>query len=96
MEKLCAMLLRNLKQVARAHRTYHQGFNTKPMVVNRAGGRGEVEDVIDVPRLERLADILLEQCESRFAAQVVEVCERTSAKVINAQNRMPFRKQRIG
>ena len=62
-----------------------EGFDAEAGVVDGAGGRGEVEDVIDLARVEGLADVLLEQAE---AALVLEVARLARLPVLRLSTPM--------
>ena len=96
MEKSSAIFRGDAEHVLRSYRTHTQSFNRKPQILWRAGGRGEVEYIIDRAGIEGLADILLLELEARFAGQVLHVFAKPCGKIIDADNRMPFSQQAIG
>jgi len=44
-----------------------------------------------MPWIEWLADVVLEKLESRFAFEMFQIPQRTSAEIIDTENRMPVR-----
>src|SRR5207248_662887 len=56
----------------------------------RAGGRGEVEEIVYLPQVKGLADVLLHQGESRFILQVGQVGRTPSGKIVHAHHLVPL------
>ena len=54
-----------IKAVHGAGRPNLQGFDTMLQVIDRTSRRGEVEDVIDLSGIERHADVLTQELETR-------------------------------
>jgi hypothetical protein len=61
---------------------------TEPGVIRRAGRGGEVEQIIDLSQVERLADILLYQGESRIILQASQVGSPSGSKIVYAHHMM--------
>jgi hypothetical protein len=59
-------------------------------VVNRAGGRCKVKDVIDMARIERMRDILVSKLKSSFTGKVFDVLHSAGQEVVGAHNRVIF------
>jgi hypothetical protein len=95
-QKLRAIPARNLKHVARAHRAHHQRLNAYPRIVYGTCGRGEVEHIVHSARVEGLTDIVLEQLKPGLARKVRNIGPRSGGEVIDAQNTVALRKQRVG
>jgi len=51
-------------------------------VIDRAGRRCEVKQIVDLPGIEGLADILLQKFKSRFATEVCEVFHASGQQVV--------------
>jgi len=62
-------------------------------VVRRAGGRREVENVIDVAGVEGLADVLLDEGETCFVGQAGKVGRASGSKIIHTDHMMTLAKQ---
>ena len=67
------IFLRDLKRVQRSQRTNFQRFNSVDHIVDRARGRGEVENVIYFATFERAVNVELEKLKIPFAAKVLDV-----------------------
>ena len=72
-----------------------QGFDAEAHVVDGAGGRGEVEDVVDLAEIEGLADVLLDEAEARLVLEMSEVGEIAGAEVIDADDGVAFGEQSV-
>src|SRR5579875_2926827 len=59
-----------------------------PEIVDRAGGRGKMKDVIDPAEVEGPANVLFAKFEARFAAQVGDVLEAPGEQVVGANHRV--------
>ena len=57
-------------------------------IIDGAGGRSEVEDIIDLAEIERLADILLAKLESRLLAKMGDVLHSAGQQIVRTQNGM--------
>src|ERR1044071_6777203 len=64
-------------------------------VIDGAGGRGEIEDVVELAAVERSADILLEEFEARLVCKVRDVVARSGEQVVDAENRLSLRQEGI-
>jgi hypothetical protein len=63
MEKTGTVFARQIKSIPGPLGAYIQRLRTKPRVVGRTGRGGEIEQVVDLSQVERLADVLLYQGE---------------------------------
>src|SRR5664279_3780288 len=72
-QKFCVVLLSDFQTVNRPRRPHSQGLYSMLKVIDRAGRRCEVKQIVDLPGIEGLADILLQKFKSRFATEVCEV-----------------------
>ena len=80
-----------------AQRTDLQRLDREFEVINRAGGRGEMPDVIDrAVEKQILRDILLDEFVVRVAGQVRDVVDRSRDKIINSNHAMAARQQQVG
>src|SRR5207249_69107 len=71
--------------------------NGEIQVINRAGGRGEVPDVIDGDIEENeFGDVLLDELEVGVAAQVRDVVHAAGDEVIYADDFVAARQQQVG
>src|ERR1035438_1803463 len=64
-------------------------------IIHWAGGRREVEDIVNLAGIERPADILLKKGESRLVAEMREVLHPSSQQIIGADHRVALRQQGI-
>jgi hypothetical protein len=64
-------------------------------VIHRAGGRGEVENVLYLAAIEGLADVLLVELEARFAAQVIHIGGVSREQVVYGRYGMAFRQEGV-
>src|SRR4029077_9545093 len=53
------------------------------VIILRTRGAGEVEHVLDLPNVEGLADIFLDELESRFAAEMSKVRRASGEQVVD-------------
>jgi hypothetical protein len=82
MEETGLIFTGQIQSISSPHGTDIQCLRTEAGVVSRAGGRREVENVIDVTRIEVLADVLLYQGETRFVGQTRKVGCTSGGKII--------------
>jgi hypothetical protein len=54
-----------------------------------------VKNIVDLARIEDVADILLEKLKARLVPQVREVLYAPSQQVVGTHHRVPFRQQSI-
>src|SRR5579863_5478428 len=64
-------------------------------VIDRAGGTGEVENVIHLAAIEWLINVDLLKFKSRVATQVFKIGKPSSQKVVDGDNRISFGQQRV-
>jgi hypothetical protein len=69
-----------------ACRTDEESFGAEASVVGGAGGRGEVEDIIDLARIKWLRDVVFEKAEAALVFEVAEIGEVPGAEVIDTDN----------
>src|SRR5579863_10022649 len=62
-------------------------------VIDRAGGTGEVEDVIHLAAIEWLINVDLLKFKSRVATQVFKIGKPSSQQVVDGDNRVAFGQQ---
>ncbi len=72
-EILCAVFVGDLEGVESSERSDFQRGNPVEGVIDRAGGAGEVEDVIDGADVEGLADVFFYEIESRIICEMAEI-----------------------
>jgi hypothetical protein len=60
-------------------------------IVNGAGGRGKVKNIIDLAAIERFADVQLPKLEAAFVAEMVDIVGAAGKQVINGDDRVAFR-----
>src|SRR5580704_6207272 len=90
MQEFRTILPREFKQIAGPHGTNHEGFYTETKIVHRTGRGRKVENVVDLSRVEFLADVLLKEFKSRFVTNLLEISQRSSAEIINPENGVSF------
>jgi hypothetical protein len=59
-------------------------------VIDRTGGTGEVEDVVDRAYIERFANVFFYKLESRLMAKMFEVSAASSQQIINNDHAPAF------
>jgi hypothetical protein len=89
------MLVRDLKHGLCPNRTDTESLERKSQVFGWACRRGEVKDVVYVPKIERLADVSLVESEARLIAEVAKVLEVARRAVINPNYVVSFPEQPI-
>ena len=72
-----------------------QSLDTVLQVIDRAGRRGEVKHVVNLAGIERLADILLQELESRLMTRVREVLHAPGQQVVGADYGVPLCQHRV-
>ena len=73
-----------------------KSFGAEATVVDGAGGRGEVEDVVDVAGIEGLRNVVIDKAEARFVLEMGEVCRVAGAQVVDADDDVPLAEQGVG
>src|SRR5580698_1990412 len=96
MEKAGAVFGGDFEGVFRADGPYTERLDSHAEILRRAGGRGEVEDVVDRAGIERLADVSLLKCEIRILAEVSDVFAVAGGAVVDAENEVSFTEKPIG
>src|ERR1700757_1552977 len=66
-----------------ADRTGLQRFDTVRMIILGTGRACEVENIVNLPHIERLADIFLHKLEARFFAEVSKISPAAGKQVID-------------
>ncbi len=64
-------------------------------VVNRAGGRSQVENIVNFAEIEGLADILLHKFEARVIIQMLNIRPTSSQQIVGTHDGMALRQQRV-
>jgi hypothetical protein len=59
-------------------------------IVHRAGGAGEVEDVVHRPALDRMADVSFLELETRVGLEMFDVRSSPGEQVIDRHDRVTF------
>ena len=81
----------------RAQRTDLQRLDRQLEVINRAGRRGEMPDVIDrAVQEDELGHVLLDEFEIPIAAQVGDVVHAAGDEVVDADDLVAARQQQVG
>ncbi len=93
MEEAGLIFTRQVQSIPGPHGADIQRFRTEARIISGAGGRREVEDIIDWARIERLADVLLDQVESSFVAQTGQVGGASGGKIVHAHHLMTLANQ---
>src|SRR5215472_9874996 len=89
------MPLCDLQRVQRSGRAHTQRFDAQPHVVHGARRRGKVEDVLDLPYVEGLADIDLLKAKLRLAVKMAQIREVPRREVVDAHDLATFSQQRV-
>ena len=96
-QKSCALVLRQAERLVRAERADLERLDGNFQVVNRAGRRGEMPDVIHRAVEEnKLGDVLLDELEIPVAAEVRDVVHRAGDKIVEADDLVAARQKQIG
>jgi hypothetical protein len=82
MQKTGPVFARQIESIPGPLGTYIQRLRTKPRVVGRTGRGREIEQVVDLSQIERLADVLFDQGESGLIDQSGEVGDSAGGKVV--------------
>ena len=89
--------LRQAKRVMRAERADFQRRDRQFEIINRAGGRGEMEDVIDLIGHEQiLGHVLLDESVIFVPGEVLDVREVPGDEIVDRDHAMTFREQPVG
>jgi hypothetical protein len=83
-EEAGAIFFGDLKRVDCTGRADEKRFGPQTIIVGRAGGRSEIEDEADFTRIEWLADVLIQEGETRLTGQVSNVLEAARCQIICA------------
>jgi len=94
MEEASAVFTGEVERIDGACGTDEEGLGTETGVVDGTGRRGEVEDEIDLARVEGFGDVVFEEAEAAFALEVTEVAEFARAEVIDTDDRVSCSEQR--
>src|SRR5579859_1400767 len=86
----------NFKSIFDTRRADSQRLNCEAKILRWAGRGGKIENVIDMPRIEWSADIVLEEAKARLMGQMFQVVEASRGEVVNPNNLMTFTQQAIG
>src|SRR5579875_68303 len=89
-QKTSMVLACQIKHIDCASRANQQGLDTQPTIVDRAGRRSEVEDVIDPARVKRCGNVLLDELEPSFSREMVDVVPVSGREVVDADHMMSF------
>jgi len=80
-----------------AERADLQGLDRQFEIINRAGGRGEMPDIIHRAfEKNKFGHVLLDEFEIRVAAEVRDVVHAASDKIINADDLVAARNEQVG
>ena len=97
MQKTRALFLGEAERLVRAERTDLERLNRQFQIINRAGGRREVPDVIHrLVEKEEFGDVLLDEFEVRVAGQMGNIVHRAGDKIVNADDLVAARQEQIG
>ena len=55
-------------------------------VIDRAGWRGKVEDVVDLAEVERVADVVQFEVEARLALQMLQIAHSARQQVVHGNH----------
>lgn len=75
--------------------SHPKSFDTVLVVIDRAGGRSEVEDVIHLAGIKRLTDIRPKKLEAWLVRQVRQVLHPAGQQVMGTDYRTSVRKNRV-
>jgi len=71
-----------------------EGLDGQLEVVDRRGGRGEVEDVVEFPRdMDEVGHVVLDENELRASEKALDVVERAGDEVVHAHHLKPLVQQ---
>ena len=95
MQKTGAVFSCQIESIPGALGTHIQCLRTKPRVVGRTGRGSEIEQVVDLSQVERLADVLLYQGEAGLVDQSGEVGDPAGGKVVDTYDVMALGEESI-
>ena len=95
-EEAGVLVFGEAKRLVRAERADLHGLDRDLQVINRAGGRGEVPDVIHrTVEEDEFRHVLLDEFEVRVAAEVDDVVHRAGDKIVEADDFVAARQKQI-
>ena len=96
-EEALALRLGEAEGLVRAERADLQRLDRQLQVIDRARGRGEVPDVVDLPgEVEELGDVLLDELEVRVAGEMGDVVGLSGDQVVDRDDGMAAGEQQVG
>ena len=96
-QKAGAFVLGQAQGLVRAQRTDLQRLDRQFEIINRAGRRGEVPDIVHgFIEKDEFGDILLDEFEVPVAAQMGDVVHAAGDEVINANHPVSPGEQQVG
>ena len=86
------------ERVVRAERADFQRRDRQLEIIDRAGRRGEMEDVIDFSSGRKMIvrDVVLDEGEILVAGEVLDVLEVAGDEIVDRDDAMTFREQPVG
>jgi len=89
-------MLRQTERLVRAERSYLQRLNWQFQIVNRAGRRGKMPDIIyRAIEKNKLGDILLNESKVPATCQVRDVVHTARDKIVDGDDFMASLKQQV-
>jgi len=93
-EKSRAFIFGEAERLVRAERADFERLNRQFEIINRAGGRRKVPDIIHRHiEKNKVGDVLLDEFEIRIAAEVRDVVHAAGDKIVNADDFMAAREK---
>lgn len=88
--------MRDIESVKGSERSHLQRSDAVHHVIDRAGGAGEVKDVIDVARVKRLAYVFFYKLETRFIAKMLKIGAPAGQQIVDHDHAPTLAEQGIG
>src|SRR3984885_3193935 len=95
MQETGAVFARQIESISGPLGAHIQRLRAKPRVVGRTGRGGEIEQIVDLSQVERLADVLFYQGEPGLIDQSSEVGNAAGGKVVDAYDVMSLSEESI-
>ena len=91
-------VLGQAERVMGAERAHFQGRNRQLKIIDRAGRRREMKDVIDflLQQENEIGDVVLDKLVIFVAGQMPDVCRVAGDKIVDRDDAMTFPQQPIG
>ncbi len=91
----CAVFVGDIEGVKSSERSDFQRRDAVDGVIDRAGGAGEVKDVIDSADVEGFANVFIYEFEPGFISEMVKVCLASGEQIVDDDDAVALAEQGI-